>query len=175
MSFRASIVFAALAFAGSTACKSTNTTPMQPTSLTATFTEALSPANEAPSATGPETSGSGTATITLIYLQDTSGNVTTATASFQVSLTGFPSTTSFTMAHIHQAPAGVSGSIVVNTGLASGTVTLTNGVGSFSISAVNVPAAIAQQLLTNPSAFYFNVHTVANPSGVARGQLVRTQ
>jgi hypothetical protein len=38
-----------------------------------------------------------------------------------------------------------------------------------------VPAAIAQQLLANPAGFYFNVHTLANPSGVARGQLVRTQ
>jgi hypothetical protein len=54
-------------------------------------------------------------------------------------------------------------------------VTLNNGSGSFTETSVSVPADIAQQMLANPSSFYFNVHTVSNPSGVARGQLVRTQ
>jgi hypothetical protein len=172
MSSRASIVLVALALAGVPACSST---PATGASLTATFTQALSPANEVPAATGAETSASGNATITLTYSQDSAGNVTSATANFQVSLSGFPATTVITMAHIHQAAVGVSGAIVVDTGLASGTVTLTNGAGSFTRSSINVPSTIAQQMLTNPAGFYFNVHTVANPSGVARGQLVRTQ
>jgi hypothetical protein len=171
MSFRASILCLAVALVGAAACKSNPTN----SSLTATFTQALSPANEVPAATGPETAGSGNATITLTYTQDSSGNVTSATASFQVTLTGFPATTVFTMAHIHQAATGVSGAIVVNTGLASGQITLTNGAGSFSASGVSVPSDIAQSMLTNPSGFYFNIHTAANGSGVARGQLVRTQ
>jgi hypothetical protein len=79
------------------------------------------------------------------------------------------------MAHIHQAPAGSSGAIVVNTGLASGSVTLTNGAGGFTINNINVPVDIAQSLLANPAGFYFNVHTQANASGVARGQLARVQ
>jgi hypothetical protein len=32
---------------------------------------------------------------------------------------------------------------------------------------------VAQQLIDNPSAFYFNVHTFTNPGGMARGQLRR--
>jgi hypothetical protein len=128
-----------------------------------------------PAATGTETSGSGNSTITLTYTQDASGTVTSATGNFQVTLSGFPATTSFTMAHIHQAALGVSGAIVVNTGLSSGTVTLTNGAGAFSMNNVNVPSDIAQGLLSNPAGFYFNVHTLSNPAGVARGQLIRVQ
>ena len=36
-------------------------------------------------------------------------------------------------------------------------------------------ADIANQILTNPAGYYFNVHSTLNPGGVARGQLVRTQ
>jgi len=172
MSSRASILLLAVVLAGAPACSNSNTTGA---SQSATFTAALSPTNEVPAATGTETAGSGTATITLTFQMDSSNNVTSATATFQVSLTGFPATTVFTMAHIHQAAAGVSGAIVVNTGLASGQVTLTNGSGSFTETSVSVPANIAQSMLSNLAGFYFNVHTVANPSGVARGQLVRTQ
>jgi hypothetical protein len=171
MSSRASIVLLALAVAGVPACSNSTTGASQ----TATFTQALSPANEVPAPIGTETSGGGNAVITLNYMTDSSGNVTSATANFQVTLSGFPSTTVFTMAHIHQAAVGVAGAIVVNTGLASGQVTLTNGAGSFTETAVAVPADIAQEMLSGTSGFYFNVHTVANPNGVARGQLVRTQ
>ena len=79
------------------------------------------------------------------------------------------------MAHIHQAPQGQSGDVVVNTTVAPGELTLANGAGSFNKSGIAVPAAVASQLMTNPSGFYFNVHSTLNPSGVARGQLVRTQ
>jgi hypothetical protein len=61
----------------------------------------------------------------------------------------------------------------VNTGLAAGEVTLTNGAGGFTKNAVNVTPALAQALLDGPAGFYFNVHTTANPGGVIRGQLVR--
>lgn len=141
----------------------------------AVFTEALSPANEVPAASGPETASSGNATITLTYTTDSGGNVTGATASFVVTLSNFPGTTVVTMAHIHEAPAGVAAGVLVNTGLASGDVTLTNGAGGFTKTSINVPSDVAQRILSNPAGFYFNVHTAANPSGVTRGQLVRTQ
>src|SRR5438094_463711 len=48
-----------------------------------------------------------------------------------------------------------------NTG--SGTVTIT----------LNVPFDVAQNLLNNPGAYYFNVHTTVNGGGVARGQLTK--
>jgi hypothetical protein len=171
MTTRLSILATALAAALAVGCNSTPSGNNQ----TAIFTAQLQPANEVPAAIGTETAGSGSSTITLHFAQDSSNNVTSATADFQVNVSGFPSTTVFTMAHIHQAVAGVAGAIVVNTGIASGDVTLTNGAGSFTRTAIAVPSDIAQQMLANAANFYFNVHTVVNASGVARGQLVRTQ
>lgn len=68
--------------------------------------------------------------------------------------------------HIHEAPAGVNGSVVVDIiGLGG---TFNNGVmsGTFPIN-----AAVAQRMLQNPSNFYVNVHTQQFPSGAIRGQL----
>ena len=33
----------------------------------------------------------------------------------------------------------------------------------------------AAAIMANPAAYYFNVHTQLNPTGAARGQLVRAQ
>lgn len=68
--------------------------------------------------------------------------------------------------HIHEAPAGVNGPVVVNLiGLGgqfvNGTMT-----GTFAIS-----PAVADRMLANPSNFYVNVHTTALPGGAVRGQL----
>jgi CHRD domain len=142
---------------------------------TQTFAATLKPSEEVPAVTGPESAGSGTATITLNVSKDTSGNVTSATATFAVNLASFPAGTPINMAHIHQAPIGQSGDVVVNTTVAPGDVSLRDGAGSFNKSGIAVPADIANQLMTNPAAFYFNVHSTLNPSGVARGQLARVQ
>jgi len=32
-----------------------------------------------------------------------------------------------------------------------------------------------QQIINNPAAFYFNVHSPSNPGGFSRGQLARVQ
>jgi len=165
---------ATVAVASTVSCSSNSGTPTS-NSQTAVFTEALSPANEVPAASGPETAASGNATITLTYTTDSGGNVTGATANFVVTLSNFPGTTVVTMAHIHEAPAGVQAGVLVNTGLASGDVTLTNGAGGFTKTGINVSSDVAQRILSNPAGFYFNVHTAANPTGVMRGQLVRTQ
>ncbi|HJZ75357.1 MAG TPA: CHRD domain-containing protein [Vicinamibacterales bacterium] len=157
------------------ACGS-NDSPSAPSGTgTQTFTATLRPSEEVPSVTGPEASGTGTVTITLNATKDTSGNVTAATATFAANLSGFPASTAIIMAHIHQAPSGQSGNVVVSTNVAAGEVMLTNGSGSFTRSGIAVTPDIASQLLANPAGFYFNVHSTLNPGGVARGQLVRTQ
>jgi hypothetical protein len=152
---------------------SSSTAPTTPTNPT--FTAALSPANEVPAIVGAEASGSGTATVTLVTTKDAAGNVTAATATFVVNLSGFPAGTPINIAHIHQAGAGVNGSVVVNSGLTAGQTVLTTGAGSFTASNLVVDAALANLILTNPAGFYFNVHSTLNPGGVARGQLVRVQ
>ena len=91
-------------------------------------------------------------------------------------MAGFPGTTNVILAHIHTGTSNVNGGIVVNTGVASGDVPLTNGAGGFRKLNVNVADLnVANQIISNPAGFYFNVHTTANPGGVMRGQLVRVQ
>jgi hypothetical protein len=79
------------------------------------------------------------------------------------------------MAHIHQAPAGQNGNVVVSTSLAPGEVMLPDGSGSFTRSGIAVTPDLASQILGNPTGFYFNIHSTLNPGGTARGQLVRVQ
>jgi hypothetical protein len=153
------------------ACGSSSTSPTTPTNPT--FTAALSPANEVPAIQGAEATGSGTAMVTLVTTKDSAGNVTAATATFVVNLSGFPAGTPINIAHIHQAAAGVNGSIVVNSLITAGQNVLTNGSGSFTAPNLTVDPAVANAILANPAGFYFNVHSTLNPGGVARGQLVR--
>jgi hypothetical protein len=141
---------------------------------TVKLTAQLSPANEVPPVANGEASGSGTVTVTMHLTRDGAGTITAATADFDVAMTGFPANTPLTMAHIHTGAVGVSGPVLVNTGLSSGEVTLATGAGSFSKNGVSVPAATAQDILANPAGFYFNVHTLLNPTGVARGQLLKS-
>jgi hypothetical protein len=152
-------------------------TPTNPAALKPTFTADIRPANEVPPISNAENTGSGTATITFDVTKDGAGNITSGTGTFVVNLTGFPAGTQFNIAHIHQAAAGVNGSIVFNTSLAAGEV-VANAQGTATFTKTGIaPAdpAILQQIVNNPAGFYFNVHTTQNPGGVARGQLVKTQ
>ena len=157
----AGLVFAAIA------CNSTKP------SESVTFTAQLSPANEVPAVTNAEAAGSGTANIVVTVNRDSGGAITSATANFQTSLTGFPNATALSMAHIHRGAVGVVGPIVVDTGLTTGEITLNGGVGSFTKTGIAVSASLAQEILSNPAGFYFNVHSVLNGTGMARGQLVK--
>jgi hypothetical protein len=131
----------------------------------------LSAANEVPAITNADASGAGTATIALTVTKDDSGNITSATMNFQISVTGFPAGTTVTDAHIHNGAAGANAGIYVNTGLTSGEMALTNGSGSITKTGINVPSDRAAAILSNPAGHYFNVHTALNPAGAIRGQL----
>ena len=150
--------------------------PTNPSTTVPTFTFPLTTANEVPPISNAEAGASGNVTIKLNLTRNASNTITAATVDFAVTLTGFPASTNITIAHIHENVAGVTGPIVVNTGLSSGEVTLVNGAGSFTKNGVNVTdLTIIDRILANPSGFYFNVHSTANPGGVVRAQLVRTQ
>jgi hypothetical protein len=171
---RVSVLIAALSvFAAG--CGSSSTSPSTPTNPT--FTATLLPANEVPVIGGAEATGSGTATVTIVTTKDAAGNVTSATATYVVNLSGFPAGTPINAAHIHgpNAPAGVNAGVLVNSGITAGQNVLTNGSGSFTAANITVTPEVANQILANPGSFYFNVHSTLNPGGVARGQLVRTQ
>jgi hypothetical protein len=154
-------------------CGSSSTSPStSPTNPT--FTVQMLPANEVPAITNAEAGASGNAVITFVPTKDGSGNVTSVTASVTVNLTGFPAGSTVTLSHIHTGAAGVAGGVLVP--FPPGTVTLTNGAGSFTSTATPPPTPDQfNGFINNPAGFYFNVHTALNPGGVMRGQLVRTQ
>jgi hypothetical protein len=162
----------ALSFA---ACND-NKSPVQPTQdLPPKFQVVMLPANEVPPVGNAEASGSGTATITFNLTKDSTGTITAGTVDFSATMTGFPNGTALTAAHIHPGGPGVNGSVLVTTGITAGEVTMPAGSGTLTRNAQPITVAQINQILANPGAFYFNIHTAANPGGVARGQLSRVQ
>lgn len=156
------------------ACDGDTPTTPSPDSSTR-FTAALLPANEVPAIVGAEATGSGAVNITVNFTKDSLGYVTAATFDFAVTAAGFPNGTVLTGAHIHGGNAGANGGILVSLGLAAGEVVLANGGGSFTKNGITVTVDQANAIVANPSSFYFNIHTAANPGGVARGQLAIAQ
>jgi hypothetical protein len=69
-----------------------------------------------------------------------------------------------TAAHIHHAPAGINGPVVVP---------LTAPVGGSSTGCVTVDATLLKDIMQHPDQYYVNVHTTDYPGGAIRGQLGR--
>jgi CHRD domain len=112
-----------------------------------TYTAILSGANEVP---GNASEGQGIATIVV----DTD-NLDLAALPFQVEFSGLMGAQSG--AHIHQAPAGVNGGVVVPIPLGS----------PLDITVAMSPAVYAE--FTNGNT-YLNIHSAAFPGGEIRGQ-----
>jgi hypothetical protein len=122
----------------------------------------LAQANEVP--TPKPTNASGGAAV-LVYA---------SRIDFQLSAINI---TGITMAHIHSGALGVAGPVVVTLflpGSPTGNVSGVFAVGS--LDASNLPSGVTLEslktLLLSGNA-YINVHTVANPTGEIRGQLVQ--
>ena len=173
--------FLVLMFAATVAAcdDDTPTSPADPN--LAVFTAQLSANNEVgggtPPATGLETNARGDVRIEFLLTRDAGNAVTGATATFIVNFSGFPQGAVWRLAHIHRGVAGVPGGVVVDTGLTPATaIELVNGgITGHRFTNVSVTASLTNEILTNPSGFYFNAHTLVNPSGAVRGQLVRIQ
>lgn len=138
-----------------------------------TFKATLSAANEVPAITGADGAAAGDVTIKLIVAKDDSGTPKSASVDFTGTFSGFTAGSALTAAHIHGGAAGVNGAILVNTTIASGEVSFPNGTGTLSKTGLTLDAALASDIVANPSNYYFNVHTAAHPGGAARGQLVK--
>lgn len=169
---RHTIAVAILAL-GVASCSDKPTPTAPSTENTIKFTATLSAASEVPPVSNAEAGAGGSVNITFNLTRDASGNITAATADFSTTLNGFPAGTGLTAAHIHPGFSGLTGGVAVNTGLASGEVTLGNGSGSFTKNGATVTLDQAAGVIANPAGFYFNVHTALNPGGAVRGQLSR--
>jgi hypothetical protein len=153
----------------------TPTTPSTTNPTQVKFTATLLPSNEVPAITNAENTGRGTGTVILNLTRDASGAITAATADMSVDLSGFPAGTPINIMHVHNAAAGINGSIVIQSGLVAGEIVLQNG-SQNGISKTGIsgfPVTTAQDMITNPANYYYNVHSTSNPGGVARGQLVK--
>jgi hypothetical protein len=74
-----------------------------------------------------------------------------------------------TKAHIHQGPKGQSGPVVVDLMPA-----FNPGEAAFtSMTCVDTTPDIAARLITDPAAYYVNIHSEPHPDGAMRGQLAK--
>jgi hypothetical protein len=160
----------------------TPTSPADPN--LAVFTAQLSATNEVPPVTNSEITARGDVRIEFRLTRDSGNNITGASVTFHVNLTGFPSGSTWTLAHIHEGITGVAGPVRVNTGVSPATaIPLVNGGATGqrfeNITVVDTSGSTAlrtiNEILNNPAGWYFNVHTALNGPGAVRGQLVRIQ
>ncbi|HEY2932978.1 MAG TPA: CHRD domain-containing protein [Acidobacteriota bacterium] len=136
------------------------------------FRVAMKPENEVPPLAGGVSGPSAAATI-AIRPASIQGKTTVATVDFDVSY-NFPPPVTFNGLHIHEAPVGVNGPILIDSGLSS--LTDQDGIGVLFRRALifptSTPALSAiDRILAGPESFYANVHTAQNPGGAARAQL----
>lgn len=135
-----------------------------------TFTAVLSGAQEVPAVSTPAT---GTATLVL----------NTVTNAFTIDLQFSGLTAPVTVAHIHRAPAGTNGPVIIGLDgmvLSGGRPSwnlIAPGVSSFNSGGpLNAPFAFPTTEVANLIAgnTYFNVHSSAFPGGEIRGQIIPT-
>lgn len=118
----------------------------------ATFTTTLSGAEEVPGPGDPN--GKGMATLEVY-------NAGLVCYTLKVQAIETP-----TAAHIHEAPAGASGGVVVDLRL-----DLAERQGNRLTYCANADESIAADIRATPSDYYVNVHNEAYPGGAIRGQL----
>jgi len=97
------------------ACDDNDTTA--PSAAPVVFSAQLSPSNEVPPVGGVESAGHGAVQVQFDVTRDASGTITAATGTFYFQLTGYPPGTTVVGAHIHPAPAGINGPVVISTGI----------------------------------------------------------
>lgn len=126
---------------------------ISPTAGAQTLGAVLTGGAEVPPNTNP---GFGNATVTFDATRQNI-HVTITVANLGATINNF---------HIHEAPAGINGPVVINLIGLGGTFVNGTMTGTFPVT-----AAIAERMLQAPGNFYVNVHTTTLPGGAVRGQL----
>jgi len=140
----------------------------------ATFRPALSPLQENPPL--PNVDAEGAALIEVRVNRDASGTIVSGTVVFDVDYR-FGSPVDLTGIHIHQGVAGQNGPVVIDSGINSTTRIISGLTRGNVYRIVEIDSSNTQglqalaALLIDPTLFYVDLHTSANPSGVMRGQL----
>jgi hypothetical protein len=106
--------------------------------------------------------------VTLDVTRDAAGAITSGKVVFYLNYF-FPSSVTITGLHVHQAPKGQNGPVVVD----SGVTTFTDADGQGNVTAVvsGVSPALLQAILAKPRDYYVNLHTSVHPGGALRDQL----
>jgi CHRD domain-containing protein len=139
----------AMLFATGTLLMSLASAP--PAYATQRFTTSLSGAAERPGPGDPNASG--TASITINRgLGEVCWSISVADILLPAAA-----------AHIHEAPVGVPGPVVVTLG--------PPGTDGISTGCTTADRALVKEIAKNPTAFYVNVHNSEFPDGALRGQL----
>ena len=149
-------------------------TPAPTPQLKYTFLADLKTTNEVPAIANAEASCTGKGTFVLNTTKDSTGKITAATADFDLSVAACPANTALTLFHIHKAAAGANGSpVVTGKGDAANPIALASGATTSNITraSITVDPAVANDIITGPAGYYFNVHSTVNGGGVIRGQL----
>jgi hypothetical protein len=130
---------------------------------------------------GRHGSGNGTACVFTTQLRaanETTGSTSTATGHTQIKIRNDgtlefkthilnPDAETFIAGHVHNAPAGVAGPIVVP--LFTGPATSARHIVQTGSTAI--ATALATAICAHPEIYYVNYHTTAFPGGAIRGQL----
>ena len=170
---RAIFLLAVLSLAGVTVL-------LADTAETIPFLTTLMPSNETPPINDTSV---GNVIVWVHVIRDAAGNITSGSVDFDVACK-FSGAVTVSGLHIHKAPAGTAGGIVIPTDVngtdksiaidASGVSKVLKQV-QFPQATLNPPldAALIQDLLNNPQSYYANIHTTDHPGGAMRGQLLK--
>lgn len=148
---------------------------MADTADTIPFIAYMTQANEVPP-TGVNAVAN--AIVWVHVVRDTNNKITSGSVDFDLTYK-FPGATNVTGLHIHNAPAGTNGPIVIPTDVSAANPVVIDATGKGNIfKQVQFPTAATtvdtiQGLLDSPQSFYINLHTVEFPGGVIRAQMAR--
>jgi uncharacterized protein (TIGR03437 family) len=136
------------------------------------FDVSASPANEVPAITGLDAKG--WARFTAHSLRNNEGWAVASFTVFDVNHE-FPENTQFTGMHLHNAPAGSNGGVVIDSRLAAANQPASaSGRGNIYravIQTTSLALGHVNGVGSNPADYYFNLHTASNLSGAVRAQL----
>jgi hypothetical protein len=132
----------------------------------------------------PAKSGKGTMCVLHAKLSaknETTGSTSTAKGHTQIKVRedgtiefktqiNNPNHETFIAGHVHRAPVGVAGPVVVPLFVSPSPPTSARHIKQSGV-ATPIPGTTGADLCPNPTAYYVNYHTTAFPGGAIRGQL----